>query len=196
MAFYPWKFSNLSENSPVVKGIFMTERLNISSEQEEVVANNVDVVVAGDPLVVGNTDTDRAPSTVEYFTMTGNGVGRFAQTNNTHFVDWETADGTGATYSSYVETGFELFNDAMRRKELTYVVTYMRKTEDKFDPASGEFDDPSSCYMTTKWDWADTTKANKWSRAVQIYRPGRFLPMNAPDYDTGFPIVVTRNKVR
>jgi hypothetical protein len=194
-AFYPWKFSNLATNSPKIKGIFLTERLNVSADEEDVVVTGVAVEAGGDEVVVDKNDISRYPSSVEYLCMQGT-QGRFAQTTNTNFVDWEQANGVGVTYNSFVEAGYELFDDAMRRKELTYVLTYLRRTENSFDPVTLELDDPSSCFMTVKWDWASSAASNKWSTPVQIYRPGRFLAMNPPDYDTGFPIVVTKNKVR
>jgi hypothetical protein len=172
-AFYPWKFSNLSSNSPKIKGIYVSERLTFNEEEE----------------------VNRYPSTVEYFVMQGTS-GRFSQVTNGNFVDWETANGTGATYDSYIETGYELFNDAMKRKNITYLFTYLRQTEE--GSLGPDLTASSSCYMTIKWDWADDPISNKWTEPVQIYKaPLRLLPMESPaDFNTGFPVVITKNKVR
>jgi hypothetical protein len=196
-AFYPWKFSELEENSPVVKGAFLSERLNIARGADLVVVDGEQVQAEAVDVETGTEDISRYPSTIEYFTIRGV-TARFAQCNNTNFVDWETADGTGATYESFVETGYELFNDAMRRKNITYLFTYLRQTETGWGVDGGgnpELDDTSSCYLTVKWDWANSTVSNKWSTPVQVYRPGRFIGMGV-DYDTGFPITITKNKVR
>jgi len=176
-AFYPWKFSKIDdEDAPVVKGYFISERLN----------------TIGDPD--NPTITDISPSSIEYTTMKNESL-RFAQVRNIDFKDWETEDGTGVGYNSYVEAGYELFNDAMRKKALTYVFTYLRRTETRFVDEE-EFDDPSSCYMTVKWDWASSTFSNKWTTPVQVYRQSRLILQDGPEYDTGFPIVITKNKVR
>jgi hypothetical protein len=138
------------------------------------------------------------PTNVEYVSALP-GVIHFCQVRNTNFADWETFDGTGLPYNSYVETGYELFNDAMRKKNITYVYTYLRRTENEWTTVDGEpeLDDPSSCMLTVKWDWANSSVGNKWTTPVQVYRPGRFIPMSlGGEYDTGFPIVVTKSKVR
>jgi hypothetical protein len=196
-AFYPWKISSLASNSPYVKGIYVAERLNVALGSEDVVVGGVALEVDGEEVVVGQRDISTYPSSIEFFAARGT-EGRFCQMANTNFVDWETADGVGVTYDSYVETGYELYDDAMRPKAITYLFTYLRRTEDSWNLQGGipTLDDPSSCYMTVKWDWANSPASNKWTTPVQVYRPGRFIPMEAPDYDTGFPIVVTKNKIR
>lgn len=196
-AFYPWRFSSLETNSPIVKGAFVSERLNVVDNTETVEQDGDEVQVLGQEVVVTNEVVNPYPSTVEYFVMQGP-TGRFAQVNNANFVDWETADGEGVTYESFVETGYELFNDAMRRKNITYLFAYLRRTENEWNPTDPPtLDDPSSCYLTVKWDWSNSTVSNKWTTPVQVYRPGRFLamPLNGT-YDDGFPMIITKNKVR
>jgi hypothetical protein len=60
------------------------------------------------------------------------------------FVDWFSVMILGVTYSSYIETGYELFDDAMRRKNITYLFTYLTRTETSADE-SGVVDYPSAC---------------------------------------------------
>jgi hypothetical protein len=50
----------------------------------------------------------------------------------------------------------------------------------------------SSLKMQAKWDWANTSASNKYSTEVQVYRNTRPNPATA----SGFPIIVTKNKVR
>lgn len=162
-AFYPWKFSKI-EGGPVVKGVFVSDKTN-------------DYTI----------DTDIDPSQVEFLVSKGTDL-RFAQVRNGAFVDWESEG--GVTYDSYVETGFELFNDAMRNKNITYIFSYFQRTETEY--SDGALDNPSSCYLTVKFDWASGANSNKWTQPVQVYRPGRL----SFDPDTGFGLVVTKNKVR
>jgi hypothetical protein len=196
-AFYPWKFSSLAANTPYVKGIYPAERINLVHDFLDVESDGVAVQANTVPVVADVTLTSAYPSNIEYFAMQGN-EGRFCQAKNTNFVDWERADNIGVPYDSYVETGYELYDDAMRPKQITYLFTYLRQTESSWNEDDGIpfTNDPSSCYMTIKWDWANTAKSNKWTTPVQVYRPGRFLAMDGADYDTGYPIVVTKSKIR
>lgn len=166
-AFYPWKFSELAADPVFIKGLFVSNRLN-----EYTISIDID------------------PSQVEYVTIQDEDV-RFAQVRSGEFSDWFTADDVGVAYDSYVETGFELFDDAMRDKNITYLFSYFRRTETSIDDIT--YNDPSSCYLTVKFDWSSGSNSNKWTTPVQAYRLGRaFLS----DPDTGFGMVVTKNKVR
>jgi hypothetical protein len=195
-AFYPWKFSSDS-GSPVCKGLFLSERINLIDTVEDIVAGGILVTAGGVQVESTNTVASKYPSDVEFTSMI-NATAHFAQIRNVNFVDWEANDDVGLTYDSYIETGYELFNDAMRKKNITYILTYLKQTESSWVDGVGgpELDDPSSCFLTVKWDWANTTTSNKWTTPVQVYRPGRFFPMSGSDYDTGFPIVISKNKVR
>lgn len=61
-----------------------------------------------------------------------------------------------------------------------------------------QFDYPSSCFLTSKWDWTGTGSANRWSEPQQVYRLRQpFFPEdeNTPfDYD--YTVVETKNKIR
>lgn len=166
-AFYPWEFS-LIEDGPVIKGTYISIREN----DYDSVATGID------------------PSFMEFNVMLNDKM-RFAQVNSTEFADWFTYDGTGVSYNSFVEAGYELFGDAMRNKNITYLFSYFRRTEQEL--IDGEPDDPSSCFMRVKWDWASGQMSNKWTDPVQAYRPSRVLFDSA---DTGFSMVITKSKVR
>lgn len=167
-AFYPWKFESLEEDSPLVKGLFISDRINTYT-----------------------ITTDIDPSQIEYIVAKDSSL-RFAQARNGNFCDWEQEDGTGVGYDSYIETGFELFDDAMRDKNITYLFTYLTRTESELDEDDNPIN-PSSCYLTVKFDWASSGNSNKWTVPVQVYRPSRIL-FDSPD--TGFGMVITKSKVR
>lgn len=50
----------------------------------------------------------------------------------------------------------------------------------------------SSLLMQARWDWANAALSNKFSQQVQVYRNVRPSAASIG----GFPIVVTKNKVR
>jgi len=123
----------------------------------------------------------------------------FANYNNTNFLDWETYDSIGIDAAAYIITSHELLDDAMRKKFANYVFCYFNRTEDTAtsDGSGGiNLTPKSSCLMRTRWDWADNAVANKWSAQKQVYRFRRYMQPTAGDYDNGFPVVVTKNKVR
>jgi hypothetical protein len=172
-AFYPWEFSMI-EDGPVLKGCFIGNR-------------NVSYTIP----------TDVRISQLNFLAMTGGLDGgqaslRIAQSRSGQFVDWFSVDDTGVTYSSYIETGYELFDDSMRRKNITYLFTYLTRTETSADE-SGVVDYPSACDLQVKWDWSTSAASNKWTDAVSVYRNNRFL-LDSPD--TGFGLVISKNKIR
>jgi hypothetical protein len=201
-AFYPWKIEHLptepNANIPYVKGFFVGERVNVISGTEDVTSDDVLVTAGGEPVTVSTFNTDISPSSVDFLTMKIERL-RFAQANSDKFVDWYTENGVGVSYDSYVETGYELMNDAMRKKQITYILPFLRRTEEGWngDEDAPELNNPSSCWMTIKFDWANSLTSNKWTTPVQVYKPGRMLAMpSSGEYDTGFPIVVSKHKVR
>jgi hypothetical protein len=164
-SFYPWKFSQSS--GPAIKGIYVGNR------------NNTYTI-----------PTDIEPSQVEYISVNGTEI-RICQSRSGTFTDWYSVDNIGVTYSSFMEAGYELFEDAMRKKNITYLFAYLTRTDTNV--INGQPDYPSDCTLQVKWDWASGQNSNKWTTPVQLYRPGRLLFNTA---DTGFSMVVTKNRVR
>lgn len=197
-AFYPWKISGSSPSWPVIKGMFSGDRLNVEINQDTIIADGVPVLVGGVEIEVGYPTVTNYPTSVEFVAEFGN-KSYFCQLNNPGFGDWISVNNLGLSYDSYIETGYELFNDAMRKKNITYIFSYMRKTENGWfinEANEAELNDPSSCFLRVKYDWANSQASNKWTTPVQVYRPGRFFMTDDGSYDTGFPIVVTKSKVR
>jgi hypothetical protein len=164
-AFYPWKFSD--KPGHYIKGFYVGNRNNSYT-----------------------IPTDLEPSQVEYIVTTGSEL-RISQARSGTFTDWYGVNNIGVTYSSFMEAGYELFDDAMRKKNITYLFTYLTRTDSAL--VDGLPDYPSDCTLQVKWEWASSQGSNKWTTPVQLYRPGRLLFDTA---DTGFSMVVTKNKVR
>lgn len=176
-SFFPW---TISTTGPKIIGAFNTLDLNPLSE-----------------------NTNVRPTFVQYqFLVPTAGVYafNFGYFHDEHFADWRTYDGVGTDYLSFIESGYELLDDAMRKKELNYIFCYFRKTEKNYvETETGyDIDYQSSCILKIKWDWASTMMANKWSSKVEAYRHNR-VPMFTDEdlsFDTGYPIVISKNKVR
>lgn len=116
------------------------------------------------------------------------------------YADFKTFNGTGFDYLSYLESGYELMDDAMRKKGANYLFCYFRRTEKNFINVSDDLvaDYPSSCLFQAKWDWADRSHSGRWSSKFEAYRYLQ-MPFNTTtdlEIQYGFPVIVTRNKVR
>jgi len=180
-AFYPWKFSSIAEG-PKVNGLFVdTGYLSSSYEQATTTNTNAPVTnAAGAPVTVAGADLSIRPSALYYLTQVPDKGLTVAAPVNMNYVDWEAYDTVGADYDSFILTGFELNNDAMRDKQILYLFAHLKRTEDDFG------NNPSSCKLITQWDWGGEDK-RRWSREVEVYRP---RTLNLTD------VVVSKNKVR
>ena len=146
--------------------------------------------------MVTGTDTD---DNVKYLTnISGTNI-TFSDYTNTDFLDWETFDATGIDAEAYIITSYEMLDDAMRRKFANFIFCYFNRTENTATAdVNGDFNltPASGCQFRSRWDWADSSVANKWSIARQAYRFKRYFQPTAGAYDNGYPVVVTKNKTR
>lgn len=176
-SFFPWTIS--IESSKII-GAFNTPDLNSLGDHTEVRPTFVKYQVL-------------VPSNDVY-------AFNFGYFHDETFADWKSHDGVGKNYVSFIESGYELLDDAMRKKELNYIFCYFRRTEENYVPTETGFDIDyrSSCILKVKWDWSSSLMANKWSSKVEAYRHNR-LPMFSDEdlsFDTGYPIVISKNKIR
>lgn len=170
--------------------------------------SSISPIANSSPYVLGaidyNNGTDWYISSMGLLSIVpGSGTFKFifTQFKNRQFVDWKTFNSTGISYSSYLESGYEYGGDLMRNKEITYIMSYFKRTEGAYvATGAGDyaFDYPSSCLLTTKWEWTDGDQSNRWSSAQQAYKIKRQLLPDTNDlsYDDGVPVVVTKNRVR
>ena len=180
-AFYPWDVSTAT-GYPKIVGVFTTP--NLTGYQ-------------------GSLDVSVRNTFIKYSVMTTDGPNfrsNFAVFKDINFVDWATWLGVGLPFTSFIETGYELLEDALRKKQVPWVVTYFKRTEENFiDAGGGELttDRQSSCQFQVKWDWASSSTSNKYSTKREAYRILRApIGLSPGVFDTGFPIVSTKHKVR
>ena len=116
---------------------------------------------------------------------------------STKFSDWYSFNDEGVEETSYVITGYELGGvGPARAKTAQYLTVFMNRTETAFDSNAVAIN-PSGCLLETRWDFTDSTFANKWSTPVQVYRQVRpFLAFPNTTFDDGYPLVVSKNKIR
>ena len=200
-AFYTNTFSDLATGSPYVADYIEVPGYAVSSFDEAV------EVTSGDTVIDSNTDTVvvtedlllNRSSQFSYLTIQGTSF-TISKFNNLAFKDWVTEDGTGASYSSYLVTGYELFGDVMREKQTPYIFFYFTRTEDGYTTSGSNLilNNQSSCKVQAQWNWADSANSGKWGTEFQAYRLTRnYIPSGSGDpFDYGDGVIVTKSKLR
>jgi hypothetical protein len=122
--------------------------------------------------------------------------------NQTDYVDF---DGTESPLP-YVVSGWDNFAAlssgrsglTQRRKQAPVITVFAKRTETAYASAGNGWDgtNTSSNLLTPYWDWTDDSVSGKIGSQKETYRHLRaFVPSDASDVD-GYPVVITRNKLR
>ena len=205
--FYPWSFGELASNSPYVFGIFTLPTISRVSITDTVIQASSGTTViqqSSGNTVIADVDVIRGGQTTTVFITAVPGTGEsemtFSLLNDSTFVDWKGKDGTGVDFSSYFETGYLLEGNITMRRQTPHIFVYSKRTETGYvlSGADHVLQNPSSCYMQARWDFADHSNSSKWGRRKQIYRILKDYDKTPTslDFDSGFPGTMTRNKVR
>lgn len=125
-------------------------------------------------------------------------------TNNVEICDLAQSDyvdfGGSESPLPYVVTGWDNLGDFQLRRQAPIITVYAKRTETGYTDVGGGTWTPnnfSSNKLTPYWDWTDSSVSGKVGTQIETYRKVRdFTPANANDTDDGYPVVVTRNKVR
>lgn len=166
---------------------------------EDVYADDELVLVGTDIVQVSSYSYESRNSVFSFLTFNTSGEFTLSKYSNTGFLDWYAAEG-GVDYSSYLVTGYELFGDMMRKKQATYLVMMLERTEDGFTDVGGDLipNNQSSCLVQAQWNWTNSTASGKWGSEFQAYRYVRpYVPSGTGDsYNTGDRVIHTKNKLR
>lgn len=169
----------------------------VTVDGEEVTASGVAVTVKSDV-------TQSALNEAAYVTITGVSPTvsyTFSKFSDNSFRDWATSDGVGFDAKAYLITGWMSAGDFQRHKQVPYITFHFVKTEDGFEEdETGDWvaANPSSCLVSSQWEWSNNISSKKWSSPFQAYRFKRhYFPGSLDDgFDNGFYTVVTKNKLR
>lgn len=200
-AFYVNEFSSLASNSPYIADYIEIPGYAVAEEDTNVLVGTDEVIVTSNAAVIITQDVVASRSSqFSFLTIRGTSF-TVSKYLNRSFTDWELAgSGTGVNYSSYLITGYELFGDVMRNKQIPYIFFYFNRTEDGFSTVNSnlELDNPSSCLVQSQWNWSDSVNSGKWGNQFQAYRLLRnYIPTGDTDpFDYGDAVIVTRNKLR
>jgi len=162
------------------------------------------VQVNGVDVTVTEAARARGTSYTKHLTIIPNAAGNalftFSHYRNGDFVDWETFDGSGENYSSYLVTGYEIAGDSTRWKQSPYITFHLMRTENGFTDVGGvlQEDNPSSCLVTPYWNFADHSNSGKIGSTFQAYRYKRnYIVEDVNDtLDYGLSVITTKNKLR
>jgi len=199
-AWYKNHISDIAGTSPYVADYINVPGYSVGTREESVLKGTDTVLVtSGDSVVV--TDDIPVSRTTQFSLLTIKGtqftVSKYVDDS---FLDWKTADGVGANYTSYIYTGYELFGDVMRQKQIPYLFLYLQKTEDGYEASGSDLilKKQSSCNVQAQWGWSNSTANGKWGRPFEAYRLLRnYTPSGVSDtFDSGESMVVTKNKLR
>lgn len=224
-AFIPWTLSTASSEPHYVGGVFDTATVSSATENGAIL-DGTDKIIAGTSDVVHIDTIIPGTSTFLKHLVFKEGTDEvqwaFGGFRSTSFSDWFSVDDAGQDYTSFFETGDELMGDIQRDKQATYVHVFFNRTETEYEDLSFEtWIRPSGCFMQAKWEWSDSSNSGKFSPAAQVYRFKRrineiildgsdivldgvsqlftnniYTPSSGTDFDSGFPITITKNKVR
>lgn len=98
----------------------------------------------------------------------------------------------------FFATGWDNIGEFQRRKQAPIITVYAKRTETGYTQTGDGWDgdNESSNLLTAYWDWTDDSVSGKVGSQNETYRHTRaFVPASSGDA-SGYPVVVTRNKVR
>ena len=194
------EISSLVSDSPYIADYALIPGYSVTTREESVVAGIETVLVtSGDTVVIPDDVATNRTEQFSFLTIVGTSF-TLSKYNGSDFLDWKTKDSVGVDYSSYLYTGYELFGDIMKEKQIPYIFFYLQKTEDGFQASGTDlvFTNQSSCKVQAQWGWSNSAANGKWGNEFQAYRILRnYTPSGIGDtYDSGDSMVVTKNKLR
>lgn len=162
-AFYTWSI-DVSEVRVHSVGIFKNSTEGITTLEvivdggDEVVLDNGDEVISF--LLASNVSLPAFKYLVSYVDGSGDTQFTFAETNNAGYLDWETHDATGVSYTSEFITGYKLLTEGQRHFQSNYIFVFLDNTVAE-----------SGAFVQSIYEFTNSGNSGKWSSQQQIYNP-------------------------
>ena len=199
-AFYVHKVMNTSANNAEVFSVFKSLPFQSGTGNVTIQVGTDSVFAGTDQVVIPNTGRTAGLQASRYLCVIKTGstlTYTFGYYNNPFFKDWETVDGLGVDAKAFLQTGAYTADDSSIHKQIPYLTTHFRRTENGTNPDLSPIG-ASSCFIRSMWDWSNGYNSNKWSPLRQAYRYRKeYTPVNSEDtFDTGFEVVSSKSKLR
>ena len=193
-AFYPWKISDRSSDSPYIIGASFYLGRGSGSVVYNVIDEAGDIVTdgAGNNVVVTRNSGLIQSSAIELLVKDPSGSITFANFTGTDFLDWGSED-----YQAYAESAYNFVGDLGRRKTTPYITVFMKQTETGWT-SNGVGYDPvrnSSLKVSAYWDFKKIP-ATAQQQAYRFKETPVVDPNNLNDFDYPTTVIVTRLKLR
>lgn len=175
------------------------------------VYNDINNVFHVEPLVANNPRHE-VVTFLYFYHYLGNPSWGFSRYTYEGFRDWEELISIGYygfSYNSYLLTGYNLSGDMARQGQTIYLQTFCRRTEEYYtyvdmmftwNGGSGyNWSLPSACWVSSQWDWNNSTDQGKWGEEFNTYRftkPYPLSPSLGDSFAYGDTVIVTKNKLR
>jgi len=121
----------------------------------------------------------------------------FAYYRDESFRDWKGLDGVGASFSSFLITGYEIAQDTTRQKQSPYFICHFKQTEKNAILVGPDIvvDNPSGCLVQAQWDWSNSPTSGKWGQQFQAYRLQHPYVLQVGPIDYGYEVVTTKSRL-
>jgi hypothetical protein len=158
-AFYPWTISpsDVKVHS-LLSSELITRPINVDLVTED---DLTDLIVdsLGNQVITytasGSSDQQFDKYLVSYLDGTDYKF-TFANRTDSTYKDWETYDGFGVIYNSYLKSGFRMDGQGLAKFQNNWINIYSR------------VDEPVKYNFQGLWDFANTGNTGRWSTSQQI----------------------------
>lgn len=199
-AFYKYSISSLDTASPKICAYVRIPNHSITTALDEVYVGDSPVIVtSGESVTTIMSKMAERLETYGFLTLAGTSF-TISRYKDVTFMDWKTANGIGKSFTSFLLTGYQLFGDILRKKQVPNILFYFEKTESGFIETGGnlELENSSSCLVQAQWNWTNDMNSGKWGQQFQAYRLLRpYIPSGPTDpFTYGDSVIVTKSRLR
>lgn len=201
-AFFTLSFPVSTALPVFVTGMSTKESTDTAIEANVVTSSGDSVIADTDDVVADINVRFSSERQFKFLTVTPTGGVTFSdfltlEDAPAKFRDWFSYNDVGEGYEAYVLTGLNFGgNGPTKQQQALYISTFMQKTETGFTEEYAPIN-ASSCFVQGRWDFTDSTVANKWGPEQQIYRRRRmFAPPSLDEFDDGYAVVIAKSKIR
>lgn len=195
-SFTPNKVNIIGNCVPRLIDIVKSQPFSLGTQQVNVTSQGINVLSNG--VQVTSPSTTRFSSTTElvYLVVTQisptlqYSIGRYSDDTFYDFSSLGGIDTPAFLISNYLTGGIGRYN-----KQTPYLTLFFKQTETEID-FNFNLVGGSSCLLSARWDWTNSSNSNKWGKPRQAYRIRRPFLSGVGPIDNGNQMLRTRNKVR